>query len=224
MTTTKRAGTVPPASGLEPFHRPAVSRPRVQLAFVHPVFPAEPEFDRLRRDAITAPVGGAGDFVALEPLLDLLELPRKLGRGFDLPGLLGCPGSQPMPDWPRLEVRVGFLGIDPVERTLHPDLHLQARPVERHRGLGVRLHFRRLPALIVGEEHEAPGVNPFQQNHAQRGPAVHGRGCEGDHGRVIRLVLLRLVEELQETVQRFVQRGNACGHAASISHLPPRRA
>ena len=91
---------------LEEFDRPAVSGAGVELALVHAVLFTEPELDRLRRDPVTTPMGGSRNFVTLEPLFDLLELPDQVLLRVDLAGLVGLPRSETMSDRTRLKVGV----------------------------------------------------------------------------------------------------------------------
>ena len=78
---------------------------------------------------------------------------------------------------PRGEVLVGLLGGQLVDRAAGPDLAVELAPVDDQRGARARLELGALDALVVGEEAEALGAEPLQQDHAGvRGAVGVGRG------------------------------------------------
>ena len=83
----------------------------------------------------------------------------------------------------------------------HSNLGGQGGPVEAQGRSRVAVELAGLPASVVREEHEAAGIDAFEQHHARRGTAFAIGGGQGHRGGVGGLRFPRALEELAELLQ-----------------------
>src|SRR6266545_6032869 len=134
----------------------------VQQPVVQPVGAALPEFDRLRHDAVAAPVRWPRRALAV-------ALARLFHRFFEnFPGrygfaLLGSPGREARAERPGGEIVVGVLRADLFHAALDAHLALELRPQEHQARGGARFTLAALAAAVIGMEHEAAALDALQQ-------------------------------------------------------------
>jgi hypothetical protein len=102
-----------------------------------------------------------------------------------------------------VEVGLAVLPARPLDPALDPDLTLQLAPPEDQGRPRIGGQFGALAALVVGVEAEAALVEPAQQDHPGRRPAVRGRGGQGHGGRFKQAGPLGLLEPAPELDHRI---------------------
>src|SRR5262245_33189976 len=168
------------SSGGETLDTPApAGTAAIDDTIVQAVVAALPEFNRVGREAVTSPVRwtryGAGILAreGRDPALEggaagyLVALGRSPSRQL----AAARAGGEVLVRFPR-----SYLRHSPV----HPYLLLESPPVEDQAGACIARELAALVAAVVGVEHEAVRVEPFQQHHAHRRMAGGGRGRKRD--------------------------------------------
>ena len=166
-------------SGRQPLDLPARSAPGVPQPVVQPAGPTLPELDGLGIHPVAAPVLGARDLAVGILAIEFASAGFELHAiGYDF-ALLRGPGAQPGAGRAALEVGVGFLGRDALDRPFDPHLALQVVPVENEGRARVGRQLAPLAALVVREEGESPLVITPEQDDPRRGPSVRRRRRQG---------------------------------------------
>ncbi len=80
--------------------------------------------------------------------------------------LVAAPCTYPAFAWARCEVLIGLLIAHRLGSSLHADLTLVLWPEKVQRYARIALKVHRLPAVLVGVEHEASRIESTQQHHA----------------------------------------------------------
>src|SRR5688572_12976508 len=118
------------------------------------VFAALPELDRLRLDAVAAPVRRPRRVVGIAAA----RLGHRLFENFPRtngPALGRGPGREASAERPGGEVRVGLAGCHLFDAALDAHLALELRPEEHQAGRRPRLELAPLAAEVVGIEGES---------------------------------------------------------------------
>src|SRR6476619_3281615 len=187
----------------QPVNLPAARLAPVDEAVMHPAVPALPELDRVRAQAVTAPVSGARHVRIAQLSRQLVVSPVEL-LPLDRAALWRDGGGDLAVAGPTREVGVRLLRREPLD--LAPDSHLpiELPPVDDQGGARVRRELVSLPALVVGEETKAVRAEALEQDH----PGVRG-AIRIDRGQGHRLRQRhrgqRLLEPLGELLDRLVR-------------------
>src|SRR3984893_1288705 len=188
----------------QPLEAPATfGQPLVAEPVVQPVLAMHPEFDRLRNDAIPAPVVRQRYGRAL--VLRRQRGHRVLEHGtIANHGALGRrPSTQLTAERAAVEVGGRSLGGFLDHRARAPHLPPELRPVDDQRRPRILRQVAPFVAVVVGKEAETSLVDASQEHHPSRGLTGSGAGRDGHRLREDLTGGHRLLEPGSELFQRI---------------------
>src|SRR5262249_13740812 len=144
-----------PALRRQPFPRPAAVAAEIAQPIVQAARASLPELVFVREHAKASPPRRPGNGAAAVRLLHPLELALERLAALDRPAWFRGIHAVAALERTRGEVAIGFVGADALDAARHAHLPLERAPEEEQARPPCGLHLVRLPALVVGEEHEA---------------------------------------------------------------------
>lgn len=150
---------------------------------------ALPEFDGDWVEDESAPMIGHGHRFNWKLCGDGLHTTLELSAAGEQGGLRANPGGEPAAAGAGIEIGEGFLLRQWKDRTSSTHLTLERFPMEADGCVRIGCQFATLAASELGEELEAPRVQPFEKHRANGGLAsrIH---CGEGHGGRFRVICL----------------------------------
>src|SRR5512143_2072063 len=162
-----------------------------------------PELDAGRRQHEAPPVRRTRNRLSLVEPLDARGLLLQLPAASQRTALARRLGADLAPPRPRGKVLFRFAPARARDGSLDPHLAVERSPVKGEGGAGVPFELAPLAARVVRKEHEAAGVNLFEQDDARRRRSVRRRRDEVHGFRMLRLRRACLGEPAVELFYRI---------------------
>src|SRR5271166_6642430 len=164
----------PRGSRKEPLPSPSLAFSNKQQPVVQPKRPLLPKLYALRHNPEARPISRTRYCTRFEAAGKLFDPALELGVAPERARLVRGPSAELAVAWAAGEIDIRLVVPDRFDRTLVANLPVQRFPQKTERGIGVGEQLGRLLALEIGVEGKPARIEPLQQQHPRRRPAI---GC-----------------------------------------------